>query len=217
MPYQNFSLKILEYCEVSDLLIREKHYWNLLQPEYNICLDPSAPFLGRKHTGESIQIMSEAKKGENNPKYGKTGEASPLFGTKLSDGTKNKISDALTGENHPMYGKPKPEGAGMSSQVIEVFDNKNNKTTTYESIRAAARDLEVDMSIITNYFSRNQQKPYKGRYTFITKSYNYLVAPLSNSLNALDYFIYTNRVFLMSSCDLVSMFLAIELQSYGVR
>jgi len=24
--YQNFSLEILEYCEVSELLIREKHY-----------------------------------------------------------------------------------------------------------------------------------------------------------------------------------------------
>jgi len=29
-----------------------------------------------------------------------------------------------------MLGKPRPEGAGMPSQAIEVFDNKNNQTTT---------------------------------------------------------------------------------------
>src|SRR5436853_6264428 len=34
--YSNFKLEILEYCEVSDLLIREKHYWDIFQPEYNI-------------------------------------------------------------------------------------------------------------------------------------------------------------------------------------
>ena len=164
--YSNFSLAILEYCKISDLLIREKHHCNLLQPEYNIALDPGAPFLGRKHTEESRQRMSDAKKGENNPMHGKTGEASPLFGKKLSDETKKKISGALAGENHPMYGKPKPEGAGMPPQAIEVFDNKKNKITIYESIRAAARDLDVDMSRITKYFRRNQQKPYKGRYTF---------------------------------------------------
>jgi hypothetical protein len=38
-----------------------------------------------------------------------------------------------------MYGKAKPAGAGTPSQAIEVFDNKNNQTTTYDSISAAAR------------------------------------------------------------------------------
>ena len=62
--YPNFSrfavAEILEYCEVSDLLIREKHYWDLLNPEYNIAKEPGAPFSGRKHSDESKQIMSEA-------------------------------------------------------------------------------------------------------------------------------------------------------------
>jgi group I intron endonuclease len=30
--YSNFSLEILEYSEVSELLIREKHYWDILNP-----------------------------------------------------------------------------------------------------------------------------------------------------------------------------------------
>ncbi|KAG0632538.1 hypothetical protein HOY80DRAFT_871843, partial [Tuber brumale] len=34
--YSSFSLEILEYCEVSELLKIEKDYFDLLVPEYNI-------------------------------------------------------------------------------------------------------------------------------------------------------------------------------------
>jgi len=65
-----------------------------------------------------------------------------------------------------MHGKPKPSGAGSPSQAIEVFDNKNNQTTTYDSIREAARALNINHTIIVMYFANNQTKPYKGQYTF---------------------------------------------------
>lgn len=51
--YSNFSLEIIEFCKVSDLLIREKHYLCLLKPEYNIAKNPSAPMSGRKHSYET--------------------------------------------------------------------------------------------------------------------------------------------------------------------
>jgi len=70
--YFNFSLIILEYCEPDKCLIREKHYWDLFKPEYNIAQDPTAPFSGRKHSNKTKQILSEAKKGKNHPNYGKT-------------------------------------------------------------------------------------------------------------------------------------------------
>jgi len=132
--YSNFSLTILEYCEVSELLIREKHYWDLFKPEYNIAQDPTAPMSGRKH----------------------------------SDKSKTKISDALVGNTNGFKkSQPRPEGAGSPSQAIEVTDKKNNTTTSYDSISEAARALNIpNHSIILNYILRNQQKPYKGRYTF---------------------------------------------------
>ena len=58
--YSNFSLTILEYCSPDKCLIREKHYWDLFKPEYNIAQDPTAPMSGRTHSDESKQIMSEA-------------------------------------------------------------------------------------------------------------------------------------------------------------
>jgi group I intron endonuclease len=33
--YSNFSIHILEYCELSVLIAREQYYINLLKPEYN--------------------------------------------------------------------------------------------------------------------------------------------------------------------------------------
>ena len=75
------------------------------------------------------------------------------------------MSDAKKGENNPNYGK-KVEGSGKPSQAIEVIDIKNNITTSYDSMREAARALNIHNSVIAMYFNRNQKKPYKGRYTF---------------------------------------------------
>jgi len=46
-------------------------------------------------------------------------------------------------------------------------DIKNNTTTYYDSMHEAARALNLpNFSIIRNYIKNNQQKPYKGKYTF---------------------------------------------------
>ena len=219
--YSNFSLTILEYCEPEKCLIREKHYWDIFNPEYNIAQDPIAPFSGHKHSDESKQIMSDAKKGENSPMFGKNhteesktimseakkGENNPMFGKNHTEETKKIISDAVTGENNPMYGKnhsdeskkimsdikmgqtlsddtkkkiseakkgqARPEGSGRPAQVIEVTDITNNQTTTYDSISAAAKALNLpSYRAISNYINNNKgeagcvQKPYKGQYIF---------------------------------------------------
>jgi len=147
--YSNFAITILEYCEPEKCLIREKHYLDIVIPKYNIAQDPTAPMSGRTHSEKSKIIMSDAKKGKNHPNYGQT----------LNDETKTKISDALKG-------KPKPFGSGSPSQQIEVTDITNDTTTSYDSISAAARALNINKRQIFYYFVRNPVKPYKGQYTF---------------------------------------------------
>ena len=180
--HAHFSLTILEYCSPEKCIEREDFYLSTENHEYNI-LEKAGSRLGSKHSDESIIIMSDAKKGENNPMFGKnhteetktilsdvnTGENNPMFG--------------ITGENHPMYGKNhsddtkkiisdalkgrrKNEWSGKASQQIEVTDTKNNTTVPYNSISEAARALNIQKSVIDNYFNRNQKKPYKGQYTF---------------------------------------------------
>jgi group I intron endonuclease len=167
--HENFRLEILEYCECEasqeKLLEREKYYIQLLPhtERYNIIENPTLPPMsGRKHSDATKIIMS---------------------GHTHSDETKIKMSDVKKGENHPMYGKnhtekirtkisdakkgkPRPEGAGSPFQAIEVTDIKNNTTTPYDSISEAVRALNINKSVINLYFIRNQQKPYKGIYTF---------------------------------------------------
>ena len=68
---------------------------------------------------ETRKKMSEVKKGENNPNYGKIfseehrkklsearkGENNPNYGKIFSEEHKRKISEAIKGENHHNYGK----------------------------------------------------------------------------------------------------------------
>ena len=158
--YCNFSLTILEYCSPDKCLERENYYLKLFKPEYNIAQDPTAPFSGRKHSDKSKTIMSDAKKGENNPNFGKT----------LPDETKQIMSDAAKQIENPGRFKPGQQrsvGAEKPSQAIEVTDIKNNTTTCYDSIGEAARALNLPShKVIANYIKNNQQKPYKGKYTF---------------------------------------------------
>ena len=121
---------------------------------------------GRNHSEESKTKISDSLTGENNP----------MFGKNHSDKTKQILSDANIGENNPMFGKtkennpmfnkPRPEGAGMPSQAIEVTDSTNNTTTSYNSMREAARVLNINQSSIFMFLKNNQVKPYKGKYTF---------------------------------------------------
>jgi len=136
--YSNFSLTIIEYCEVSELLTKEKYWVKLFNPEYNIIQDPTVP---------------------------------PMSGRKHSDKSKTKISDAQKGNASGFKkGEPRLEGSGRPSQAIEVTDMAsptNNTTVSYNSIREAARALNIpSYKSISTYIKNNQQKSYKGRYTF---------------------------------------------------
>jgi hypothetical protein len=138
--HSNFSEKILEYCvEDKDIILsKEQYYLDQLKPEYNTLKTAGSP-LGFKLSEKTKAQMSEAKKGKNNP----------MFGKNHSDESKKKITDAMPNKIQ-----------------IEVTDIKNNTTTTYNCIREAARALNIAQPTINSYFSRNQKKPYKGRFIF---------------------------------------------------
>lgn len=168
--YSLFSLEILEYCEPEKCLEREDYYFRILKPEYNISLTSSAPMLGRVHSDESRKKISVSNKGENHPMFGKSHFEETL--AKMSDSHK-KIKHPChfkTGKSNPMFGQPRPKGAGILPQVIEVIDKENNDNkNTYPSIREAALALKILPSVITNYFKNNQKNPYKKRYIFVKK------------------------------------------------
>jgi hypothetical protein len=128
------------------------------------------------HSNFSLEILeycdpTEAIKREQyflsllKPNYNTLTIAGSLLGFQHSDSTKQKMRlSHRDSQNSGRFKKAhkKIEGAGQPSQKIEVFDNKTNQTTTYDSMSEAAIALNIKRSIISMYFKNNQQKPYKG-------------------------------------------------------
>jgi hypothetical protein len=85
---------------------------------------------------------------------------SPL-GSFASEETRAKLSASMMGNSN---GKIQP-----NSIKIVVTDLELDTKTTYNSICAAAKALNIHPGRISEYFNRNQIKPYKGRYVFSRK------------------------------------------------
>lgn len=75
--YHNFTFTILEICDINSLMSREKHFFEVYSPEYNILKTPGSPDRGSgwKHSEAAIENMRIAAS--------KTFK-SPEFLTKLS-------------------------------------------------------------------------------------------------------------------------------------
>lgn len=161
--YSNFSLDICEYCEKKDLLVREKYYMGVIEPEYNISKEPSSFFLGLSHSEETKGKMRAANLGRPNIN----------LGIKRSDETRAKMKAGSIAKNlgkthsAETIAKMKVAALNQASCVkIEVTDLKLDTKTIYPSISETARALSISQSSISQYFSKNQQKPCKSRYIF---------------------------------------------------
>jgi hypothetical protein len=57
--YSNFSITILEICDISELVTREQYYFDILKPEYNT-LKIAGSSLNQKHTEETKYKFSSS-------------------------------------------------------------------------------------------------------------------------------------------------------------
>ena len=154
--YSNFSLEILEYCEVSELLTKENYYFELLKPEYNI-LKEAGSSLGKKHSDETKFKISASQIGKKISKEVRARISSSLLGRKFSDETLAKMSVSQKGH----------KGAAQPNAIqIEVTDLETNTSTSYASINEAAKALNCPSASIRRNLNSISQKPYKGRYAF---------------------------------------------------
>jgi group I intron endonuclease len=97
--YSSFSLTILEYCNKSDLTLREQYYFYKLNPVYNILKKAGAYVDIFTHSEETKNKISKTMKGV------RTGEKAYWFGRSMSEVTKKLMSLKRTGELNPLYGK----------------------------------------------------------------------------------------------------------------
>jgi hypothetical protein len=80
-----------------------------------------------------------------------------MLNRKHSEETRKKQAVAHVG--HFKKGGNRLEGAGLPAQKILVLDINTNESTTYDSIHATSRALNIIASTIYNYINRKQKKP----------------------------------------------------------
>jgi len=181
--YSNFSLEILEYCNIPDLTEREQYYLDTLNPRYNT-LKIAGSSLGRKHSEEAKAKISKALKGV----YVK--EKSALYGSNHSEETKALMSLKKFKSNNPLFGKTHTEetkelmrqkalGRKHSEETllnmsasrgypVQIYEKCNSEgfqlIGSFVSIRKAANFLGISANTVRLYI--NSGEIFKDRYKF---------------------------------------------------
>jgi len=91
--YQNFSLTILEFCDMDSLVSREKHFFDVYSPEYNILKTPGSPDRGKgwTHSEATVEkIRIAAAKRTESPEF------LAKMSTDQSSGVKVEVTDVET-------------------------------------------------------------------------------------------------------------------------
>ena len=184
--YYNFSVTILEYCDKSDLIIREQYYFDKLNPQYNI-LKIAGSSRNFKHSKETKVNISKSLKGI----YVK--EKSALFGRSHTEETKNLMSLKKVKDNNPLFGKThskysielirqkalgkihsedtKLKMSAIRGNPVNIYEKCSSEgfklIGSFVSDRRAGKFLDISGSTIIRYM--NSVEIFKEKYKFSSK------------------------------------------------
>nr|AKB93438.1 GIY-YIG endonuclease [Fusarium graminearum]AKB93494.1 GIY-YIG endonuclease [Fusarium graminearum]AKB93552.1 GIY-YIG endonuclease [Fusarium graminearum]AKB93607.1 GIY-YIG endonuclease [Fusarium graminearum]AKB93773.1 GIY-YIG endonuclease [Fusarium graminearum] len=181
--YSNFSLEILEYCDIANLTEREQYYMDKLNPRYNtlkiagsssghklseetktkiskslkgVYIQEKSALYGRTHTEETKALMSSNNSNENNPFFGKTHSLE----------TKELMRQKALGRKHSEETLLKMSTSrGHLVYIHEKCDSEGFKLIgSFVSIRKAAKFLDISANTVRLYI--NSGEIFKDRYKF---------------------------------------------------
>jgi group I intron endonuclease len=181
--YSNFTLEILEYCDIADLTEREQYYFDKLNPKYNT-LKIAGSSLGHKQTEETKIKISKSLKGiyvkEKSALFGRTHteetkaimalkkskENNPLFGKTHSEETKELMKQKALGRKHSEETLLKMSSSrGHLVYIYEKCDSEGFKLIgSFVSMRRAAKFLGISGNTVRLYV--NSGEIFKDRYKF---------------------------------------------------
>ncbi len=134
--HNNFSLDILEYCEIDVLIGKEQYYIDLLKPEYNI-LKIAGSRLGHKLYEKTKNKLSISNRGK-----------------KHTYETRMKISESLKSKAN-MLPETRLKLSSRSPGVsVKVFDKSGNLLFEFQTINSAANYFGVSSSTIRSIEKR---------------------------------------------------------------
>lgn len=162
--YANFSLDILEYCEIGVLIEREQYYLDHLKPEYNI-LKVANSRLGSKQSEATKIKISLGNKGKH------AGTNNHFYGKMHSYETRKKIGISL---RSIIRTNDTPKTIKLETRLklsliskgvsVKVFDKSKKLIKEFPTITSTAKYFGVSNKTISKYSNKN--KSYNG-YTFI--------------------------------------------------
>lgn len=163
--YVNFSLDILEYCEIGVLIEREQYYLDHLKPEYNI-LKVANSRLGSKQSEATKIKISIGNKGKH------MGTNKGFYGKMHSYDTRKKIGISLRSIIRTNY---TPKTIKLETKLklslrnqgisVKVFDKSKMLIKAFPTITSTAKYFGLSNKAISRYLNKN--KSYNG-YTFIS-------------------------------------------------
>lgn len=166
---ETHKFEILEFCEPKDLKIRERYYqelYNTVNEGLN-CFYSSTGEKIKKHSDETIKIMSAKSLGINNPFYGK----------KHNEISLKKISESSKGVNNPNYGGKLVNDDWIEKQVksnskkpLIVLDCLTNETYFFINSKDCAKFLGVKDSNVRT----SKSKGWKIKKRYLIKDNIYL-------------------------------------------
>lgn len=183
--YSNFSLEILEYCDIANLTEREQYYMDKLNPKYNT-LKIAGSSSGHKLSEETKAKIRKSLKGiyvkEKSPLYGRTHseETKALMsltrskinnlGKTHTEETKELMRQKALGRKHSEETLLKMSAVrGYFVNIYEKFDSEGFQLIgSFISIRRAAKFLGISSNTIRLYI--NSGKIFKDRYKFTGES-----------------------------------------------
>lgn len=127
-----------------------------------------------KRTEESKRNLSESRKGEGNPMYGRThspetrkkmsesqrGEKNPMYGKKFSEETRAKMSESHKGERNYLYGKH------LSKETLEKLSKSHTGRIPSEETRKKMSESHKGKTVGDNngmYGRTGNRNPFFGK------------------------------------------------------
>lgn len=185
--YSAFSLSILEYIDTNHLskedarkliLEREQYYIDSLSPQYNI--NPIAgSSLGTIHTEQTKALISETKKGEKHPMFGKkhstetitkmSGENNHFYGKNHTLEALLKMREARSHKNHPFYGET-GENHPMFGKKHSIETKKKMSLIKKGVIKTEEHKAKISKSMCKKVFVYSNSVPTILSHEFVSYS-----------------------------------------------
>ena len=127
--FSNFCLEILEFCELEKLMEREKYYFDILSPEYNILKIPGSPYRGKgwKHSEATLDKMKLAAMNKSPEKLAQLSLAQ-------STGKKVEVINMITGIKTTYHAiRAAAKKLGIDKRYIENYIYLKQKNPVFDT------------------------------------------------------------------------------------